>query len=331
MNDASPPPAGPSEGSSEPPDAPDPRGRFPRLRRLFWIPDERRPTAPLRLFAALVVVAVAAVLTSLLLVFLPLSGVAATVVTSLAIPVAVTLAVLVAARFVDRRRLADLGLRRERGWLADLGFGLALGVALQALVAGVGLAAGWYRLSGVLVGPPVGLLTTLALFLGVGVYEELLLRGYLLTNLGEWFSRHAGPLRAAGLALVASSGVFGAAHLTNPGATLVSTLGITFAGLFLGLGYLLTGRLSLPVGVHISWNYAQGSLFGFPVSGLSVPASVLALEPTGPEAVTGGSFGPEAGLLGMAALCVGIAATTWWARWRGEGGLDERVLTLERR
>ncbi|QLG28303.1 CPBP family intramembrane metalloprotease [Halorarum halophilum] len=317
--------------SPGPSDRPDRSARFPRLRRFVWIADERRPTAPLRLLAALIVVGILAVGTSFLLLVLPLSGVAFTVVAGLAVPVAVTLAVLLVARFVDRRRLSDLGLRRERGWLADLGFGLVLGVGLQALVAVVGLAAGWYRLAGVLVGPPIGLLTTLALFVGVGVYEELLIRGYLLTNLGEWFGRHAGSIRAAALALLASSGVFGAAHLANPGSTAVSTLGITFAGVFLGLGYLLTGRLSLPIGVHISWNYAQGSVFGFPVSGLNVESSLLALEPTGPRVVTGGSFGPEAGLLGTLALCVGIAATVLWVRWRGGRGLDGRVLTLDRR
>ncbi|WP_246308130.1 CPBP family intramembrane glutamic endopeptidase [Halorarum salinum] len=308
-----------------------PESRRDGLSRLVWTHDERRPTAPLRLVAAVVAVGVAFVGTSLSLAFLPLAGVAFTVVASLANPVVVSLAVLLVAYAVDRRRLADLGLRRERGWLSDLWFGLALGVGLQALVAGVGLAAGWYRLAGTLVGPPVGLLTALVLFLGVGFYEELLLRGYLLTNLGEWFSRHAGQRVAAGLALLASSGVFGAAHVANPGATAVSTLGITFAGVFLGLGYLLTGRLSLPVGVHISWNYAQGAVFGFPVSGLDVGASLLALEPTGPRAVTGGEFGPEAGLLGVLALCVGIGATVWWVRWRGGSGLDGRVLTLDRR
>lgn len=308
------------------------------LRRLVWHADERRPTAPLRLLAALVLAAAALFAVSLVLgpVLTVLGALGlATVATGVAGTVVagtlVTLAILLAARYVDRRRLSDLGLREEPGWLADLGFGLVLGFALQALVAGVGLAAGWYRLAGVLVGPPAGLLATLVLFVTVGFYEELVVRGYLLTNLGEWFSRHAGARVAAGLALLASSGVFGAAHLANPGSTTVSTLGITFAGVFLGLAYLLTGRLALPVGVHITWNYAQGSVFGFPVSGLTVGSSLLELEPTGPRAVTGGSFGPEAGLLGVLALCVGIAATVWWTRRRGAEGIDDRVLTLQRR
>lgn len=310
-----------------------------RLRSHVWLSDERRPTAPLRLLVALIVIFAAGFVISLLLSalsvlappFLPLSGVISTVVASLTIPVAVSLAVLVVARFVDRRRLPDLGLRREPGWLADLGFGFALGLGLQTLIAAVGLAAGWYRLTGILVGPPVGFVTTLVLFVGVGFYEELLLRGYLLTNLGEWFTRHTEERVAAALALLASSGIFGLAHIANPGATLGSTLGITVAGVFLGLGYLLTGRLSLPVGVHISWNYAQGSIFGLPVSGLTVGSSVFALESIGPPVVTGGNFGPEAGLLGIFALCVGLAATVWWARSRDDGGLDDRVLTFEHR
>lgn len=291
-----------------------------------WNAAERRPRAPLRLAAALLAIVVALVA----------GGVAAAVL-GLPVPLSTVLpmlavagATLLAARYVDVRTVADLGLRREPGWLADLGAGLALGVALQTVVAGVGLAAGWFRVADTLVGTAAGFGSVLLVFLVVGFYEELVSRGLLLVNVAEGL-RFAGERVAVGGALAVSAAVFGMLHAANPGASLASTVGITLAGAFLGVGFVLTGRLSFPVGVHISWNAAQGLLYGFPVSGLGIEAAVVDLEPTGPTIVTGGSFGPEAGLLGVGAIVLGTAATVAWVRYReGDGhgigvGVDPRI------
>lgn len=59
----------------------------------------------------------------------------------------------------------------------------------------------------------------------------------------------------------------------NPNSSLASTLSITLAGIMLGLGYVLSGDLAIPTGIHISWNFAQGGLFGFSVSGLDFGTS----------------------------------------------------------
>lgn len=295
-----------------------------RLRYPVWNDAERRPRAPLRLCVAVVLVGLAV-----------LGGGAAAVVLGLPVPLSTVLpmlavagATLLVARYVDRRRLSDLGLRREPGWIADLAAGLALGVLLQTLIAGVGLAAGWFRVAGTLVGTAAGFGSVLLVFLVVGVYEELLSRGLLLVNVAEGL-RFAGERVAVGTALAVSSAVFGLLHAGNPGASLASTLGVTLAGAFLGVGFVLTGRLSFPVGVHISWNAAQGLLYGLSVSGLGVDAAVVDLEPTGPTLATGGSFGPEAGLLGMSAVLFGTLATGAWVRHRdddGRGlGIDPRV------
>ena len=88
------------------------------------------------------------------------------------------------------------------------------------------------------------------------------------------------------------------------------------AGLFLGLGLVLTGRLGLPIGLHISWNFFQGNVFGFPVSGNDYAAATfLAIRQGGPDLWTGGAFGPEAGLIGIGAILLGCGLTVLWVRF----------------
>lgn len=88
----------------------------------------------------------------------------------------------------------------------------------------------------------------------------------------------------------------GVAHAANPNATLTSTANVAVAGIMLGTGYVLTGRLGLSIGLHTTWNLFQANVFGFPVSGLEpVGATLLAVEQGGPEAWTGSDFGPEGG------------------------------------
>jgi hypothetical protein len=232
---------------------------------------------------------------------------------------------------LDRRPLADYGLHIERGWWLDLGFGLALGALLMGGIFVVQWAAGWITITDILHTATPGqsfwlaIIPPLVLFLSVGFYEEALVRGYLLRNLAEGLNFAAiGGRGALLLAWVLSSALFGLLHAGNPNATAISTSYLIMAGVFLGLGYLLTGQLAMPIGIHITWNFFQGNVFGFPVSGGDFRnATFLAIEQGGPELWTGGAFGPEAGLLGLAAMLVGCLLTLLWVRWRqGSIGLQ---------
>jgi membrane protease YdiL (CAAX protease family) len=242
--------------------------------------------------------------------------------------------VWLAAHFLDRRRLGDLGLRPDRRWWLEFGAGVALGFVLITAVFLVELAAGWAKVKsfGVLdaggVRLALELLAATCIWGSVALYEELLTRGYALRNLAEALHhRWWGPGVALGGAVLLTSVAFGLFHGINPNATLPSLVNIALAGVLLfGVPWALTGRLGLPIGLHFSWNFAQGTLFGYPVSGQSLDAHPLIRTVTdGPEFWTGGAFGPEGGWLGVLALLAGfllilgiLRLTDGPLRWRGD-------------
>jgi membrane protease YdiL (CAAX protease family) len=191
----------------------------------------------------------------------------------------------------------------------------------------VELAAGWISINEILYNGNsdqpllVGLLPPLLLMLIVGVAEELFFRGYLLLNLAEGFNlRMISPRWAVIIAWLLTSALFGFAHIINPNATVISSVYITLAGIWLGLGYILTGSLAIPIGIHITWNFFQGYVFGFPVSGgRDFTTTAIVIEQGGPQLWTGGAFGPEAGLIGLATLLLGVLVVIAWVRYRYGG------------
>jgi membrane protease YdiL (CAAX protease family) len=307
-----------------PPPAPKP-SLAGRLLSIFWNRKERRVRALWRV-TALVALMVASGVAIRAIGFLPERGTRAFYVVSRVVRLIVAVAaVWLIGRLLDRRRLRDFGLSLGRQWWTDLAFGLALGLGLMGAIFLVEWGLGWVHVTGTLrtavPGEPFGLaiLAPAVIFLCVGILEELLARGYLLRNLAEglafpWMGGARGGLV---LACLVSSALFAYGHADNPNATWVSTVNIGIAGVFLALGYMLTGQLAIPIGMHITWNFFQATVFGFPVSGVSrLRTSVIATDQLGPELWTGGPFGPEAGLVGLAAMLLGIALTLLWVRGR---------------
>jgi membrane protease YdiL (CAAX protease family) len=251
-------------------------------------------------------------------------------VSSVASLLAALVAMWVGGRFLDRRRLRDFGLHLGRGWWMDLGFGLALGAALMTVIFIVELGMGWVSITGGLEtgragGAPfwLAILGPVALFVSVGIYEELLFRGYQIKNISEGLGGVIGARGAIVAAWILTSVMFSLLHIPNPNSTITSTTNITLAGLMLGAGYVLGGSLAIPIGLHVTWNFFQASVYGFPVSGLdSSRTSFVSIEQSGPRAWTGGPFGPEAGLLTVFATLSGVLLILLWVRLRsGEAGL----------
>ncbi|SEJ60769.1 hypothetical protein SAMN04487917_1083 [Arthrobacter sp. yr096] len=151
--------------------------------------------------------------------------------------------------------------------------------------------------------------------LGAAALEELLFRVLLLSGVAIVLSR----LRhGRWIAVLATAALFGAGHLGNDGATLVSAFGTGLGGVIYAVAFLTTRSVWLPFGLHLGWNMSQG-LFGFPISGHVVPGWFSSTS-SGPEILNGGAYGPEGGIPGMLARVLIIALVFVYVKKRWPTG-----------
>jgi membrane protease YdiL (CAAX protease family) len=236
--------------------------------------------------------------------------------------VAVIGSVVIARRKLDHRKVADLGIVFEAWWWRDLVAGFVISAMAMALLFAIEFAFGWVSITTIpalqTAGVSLGLafsFTTLKVAC-VASYEEVYSRGYLLRNVADGLNLKS--------SVIVTSLVFALLHLGTPNASATSVVGLFVNGLFFAAGVLLTGRLSTSIGLHAGWNLFEGAVFGFPVSGDKEGASVIGIQQSGPELLTGGAYGPEAGVLGIVASLLGIAFLFVYSRsrWNRQGRSD---------
>ena len=209
------------------------------------------------------------------------------------------------ARLLERRGFGSVGFRFHRGWHRDFGLGSLLGAASLAISVGIGAGIGSMTF-GVRAREAttfgVGFLIVAFIFIVAGAVEELVFRGFPLQALAH--NQGGAP------AVIITSVLFGLAHLSNPGASILSSINTLLAGMWLGVAYLLTRSLWLATGLHWSWNFAMAFIFGLPVSGLTELGrlSWLRGQLGEPSWVSGGSYGPEAGVAATVALLLSTLA-----------------------
>lgn len=196
-------------------------------------------------------------------------------------------AYLILVKAIERRPLSELA---PRSLLPQGLLGVLLGLMLFSTVVGVLWLVGSYHMTGSNPDAPwLGAL--LVVGLGAGIGEEILFRGVLFRiveeGLGTWW------------ALAISALLFGALHIANPGATLWSSAAIAIeAGLLFGLLYHVTRSLPICMGVHAAWNFAQGTIYGIPVSGSKADGWLVSAR-SGPDWLSGGVFGAEASVVAL--------------------------------
>jgi len=198
---------------------------------------------------------------------------------------------------LEKKPLGSAGLAFLSGWKMDLGLGLVVGAAMILAVGGVEILFGLVEFSWGGGSAEKTVTWGVSLFVVMAIAaanEEMMFRGYPFQRLVD----AVGPVPAVGLTSV----LFGLVHLSNPSVTWISTVNTMLVGVPFAVAYLRTRTLWLPIGMHFAWNFIQGFVLGLPVSGIVVPESLLRADPRGAVWLTGGAYGPEAGLLATAII-----------------------------
>jgi membrane protease YdiL (CAAX protease family) len=211
---------------------------------------------------------------------------------------------------------AGLGLTFGRGSVADIVAGFAITTAAMVAIL---LVERWLGGIKVTRGPFNGWAALpIALFLLVdGFIEELFMRGMLVSGLG--FALGGRRIAAVLIAAV----LFGMTHMFFDGASVLSVISNSLGGVVYGLAFVLTGRLWLGLGLHFAWNFVQGPVLGFAVSGHTLGSGLLYIADLGPSWLTGIPYGPEGGVVGVAFRFVVIAAVLAWVRITNRSGRQE--------
>ena len=214
-------------------------------------------------------------------------------------PAVLTLAFMI--RFVDHVPVATFGVALHEKWGRDLGLGLLVAALMIVLYDVFAFTLGELNIQRAASdnGFWMPLILTVFFLTVSAANEELVFRGYplqvLMVAIGPWG------------AMVAMSALFGLGHYQNPGSTWLGTLNTFLAGMVLSLAYFRTRSLWFPYGIHIGWNLAIGPIFGFRVSGITMP-SLWNSEVGGADWVVGGAYGPEGGVLGTGVMIAAIVA-----------------------
>lgn len=284
------------------------REYFRRLRLLAWNETEQRPRAFLRIY--LFFVAYTIIFVAIPQLIAPSgSGLPRTAGLRVVLAISTVGLLFGAARFLDRKPVHTFGFDVDRQWMIDGVVGVLVGIAIPIIATLVGLAGGWLTLVEVGNTPTESFLRDIGFAIVVtgciAVVEETVYRGYILTNAIEgldlrWLSPPIAIVSAWGISAL----LFALAH---PAPTLIDGFHFLGAGFLLGLTYLLTGQLGLPIGLHAGFNFGSGYLFS---TAQNSSVAIIRLATDGPAWLTGQTGLVQTSLLVPAAFS--IWGYIWW-------------------
>ena len=215
----------------------------------------------------------------------------------------ISLLVFFRVKVIEKRSFSSIGFNKNN-WLKKYSLGFLIGLAMMSIIVLILFPFGYITVEKNPI-QPVGIsaiASVLVILFGwiiQGATEEIVTRGWLLNVLSTKYN--------IGVGLLISSTLFGLMHLTNPNVNYIAVINIILVGLFYGLYVIKTNDLWAVCGIHSAWNFAQGNIFGFKVSGLDVSVgSLIDLNLVGSDFVTGGIFGPEAGITATFILLASI-------------------------
>lgn len=219
-------------------------------------------------------------------------------------------------KFIDRKSIVTLGFSiKNRS--KDIIFALVLGFIIMAFGFSILLIFGNLKIIALNFVPYVMFISLITL-LTVSLIEEIIFRGYLLNNLMESINKY--------FALVIISVIFGLLHSLNVNFTIAGLINLTLFGILIGIPYIFNQNLWFPISFHLSWNYSQGPIFGFFVSGKGERIQFLITQDLqGNPLITGGDFGFEGSLILTIILLISILILKYFYK------INQQVKTLKHR
>lgn len=189
----------------------------------------------------------------------------------------------------DKKPISEIGFINIRKGSGDLIKGLLLGALSLITVFILLLCTNNIILANPLSKPNfnASLITGLILFIFVGIDEEMFARGYCMTVLKQTGNKFA--------VVIIPALIFSFMHSLNPGMSILSYINLFLFGLCTAYMFIRSGNLWLSIGYHIAWNYFEGNICGFLVSGTTASGLYNVRVPVN-NIVNGGKFGPEGGL-----------------------------------
>ncbi|TWI80465.1 hypothetical protein IQ13_3142 [Lacibacter cauensis] len=203
------------------------------------------------------------------------------------------LSVWIFRKAIDRDTFASLGFR-WKGYTSERSTGMLTGIVTITILATVLWAMQLLQWFTANINWIEIIQISLILIL-VSFSEELVFRGYILNNLLQSMPKIP--------ALLVSAILFAGFHALNPGMSLIAFLNIFIAGVLMGSNYIFTRNLWFSICFHFSWNFFQGPVLGFEISGLDLPV-MLEQNLRGSTLLTGGAFGLEASWLATFVLSI---------------------------
>lgn len=199
----------------------------------------------------------------------------------------------------DKKKVKYIGLTNIKNSWKDLCAGLLIGAISFTAVASVLMLTKSVELVKSFSQPNFSwsLIIQLIIFIFVGINEELFCRGYCMTVLKQ--------INTLWAPIVISSVIFALMHSFNSGISLLAYVNLFLFGITMGYLFIKTKNIWMGIGYHITWNYFQGNIFGFLVSG-NVTDSVYTVKTVDPNIINGSGFGPEGGLVVTILLIISI-------------------------
>lgn len=206
-------------------------------------------------------------------------------------------------------KIADMGLTPIKKDWKDFVIGLIAGAAGISIAFLCLILSGSIQLTGWSFTYLNCVMIELVCYIIVGFGEEIFFRGALMLSL-----KRVGNKR---LIVILTSAVFAAMHLGNYGITVLAFANLFLFGLFAAFCFIRSKNIWLPIGFHITWNFVQGNVYGFHVSG-NTDYSLVSQKVLKETAFTGGAFGPEGGIGVTIALILCFVFAVWYYRKQPE-------------